>query len=116
MSATWAWRAKGHHARLENAEALAKRMLAVPEIAEIMREADSKAFTTFNPWGNHTRLQAMIDQCQASNSLLWCCQALAFKASQGQLTGMSAVDFRGGENAAASSTFSSTRGHLRTYS
>ena len=39
------------HGFLKVALTVANRMLAVPEIAEIMREADSKAFTTFNPWG-----------------------------------------------------------------
>jgi len=81
---------------LKIAVTVARRMLAVPEIADIMREADGKAFTTFNPWGNHTRLQAMIDKCQTSDLLIWCCQALAFKVSQGQLTSMSALDIRGG--------------------
>jgi len=43
---------------------VARRMLAVPEIAEIMRAADAQPPSVFNPFGVHTRLQAMIDKCK----------------------------------------------------
>ena len=84
------------HGFVKTALTVAKRMLSVPEIAAIMREADSKGPSTFNPWGTHSRLQAMIDKCQTTESLLWCCQALDFKASQNQLPGLSVMDIRGG--------------------
>eukprot|EP00974_Lingulodinium_polyedra_P014157 1371955-Lingulodinium_polyedra.AAC.1 len=55
---------------VQTAVTVARRSLAIPEIAEIMREADNKSFTMFNPWGNRTRLQAMIDKCQTSDALI----------------------------------------------
>ena len=59
-----------------------KRMLAVPEIAEIMRVADAQPSDVFNPFGSHTRLEAMINKCTSTEQLTWCCQALQFKMSR----------------------------------
>ena len=76
---------------------VARRMLAVPEIAEIMRAADAQPPSVFNPFGLHTRLQAMIDKCRSTELLLWCCQALAFKVSRDELVGLTAAQIRGGK-------------------
>ena len=74
---------------------VARRMLAVPEIAEIMRAADAQPPSVFNPFGAHTRLQAMIDKCKSTEDLTWCCQALAFKVSREELSGLTAAQIRG---------------------
>ena len=70
-------------------------MLAVPEIAEIMRVADAQPPTVFNPFGSHTRLQAMIDKCKSVEQLTWCCQALQFKVSREELSGLTCAQIRG---------------------
>ena len=61
------------HGFVKVAITVAKRMLSVPDIASIMRESDSGHPPVFNPWGNHTRLQAMVDKCKSADALLWCC-------------------------------------------
>ena len=38
----------------------------------------------------------MINKCPQADSLLWCCQALAFKVDQGQLTSLSEDNIKGG--------------------
>ena len=53
---------------LKVAVTVARRMLAVPEIAEIMREADAQPPSVFNPFGVHTRLQAMVDKCKTQKN------------------------------------------------
>ena len=38
----------------------------------------------------------MVNKCPQTDSLLWCCQALAHKVSQGQLTSLSEENIKGG--------------------
>ncbi len=77
---------------------VAKRMLAVPEIAQILQKMDESAAENpdfFNPFNSHTRLQAMIDKCKRKDALLWCLQATEYKCKQGCLTNLSASDIKG---------------------
>ncbi len=77
---------------------VAKRMVAVPEIAQILQKMDESAAANpdfFNPFNSHTRLQAMIDKCKKTDMLLWCLQATAYRCEQGSLTTLSASDIKG---------------------
>ena len=40
-------------------------------------------------------MQAMIDKCKSTEQLTWCCQALAFKVSREELSGLTAAQIRG---------------------
>ena len=83
------------HGFVKVAVTVSRRMLSVPEIAEIMRAADAQPPSVFNPFGAHARLQAMIDKCRSTEQLTWCCQALAFKVSQEEFSGLTAAHIRG---------------------
>ena len=74
---------------------VARRMMSVPEIATLMRDADARGPSEFNPWGSHSRLQAMIDKCRTKEAWLWCCEALAYVCSRKRLQSLSFAEIKG---------------------
>ena len=89
---------------------VAKRMLAAPDIAECMRdlddrsayaaEEDGKSFV--NPFDSHSRLQAILDKCKASQpgALSWCMQGIWYTARKGFLNRLSITDIKGSASSA----------------
>jgi hypothetical protein len=84
---------------------VAKRMVSVPEIAKCMQDLDDRSAYSaaaegsnyVNPFDSHSRLQAILDKCKASQTaaLTWCVQGIWYWARKGILKTLSIVDIRG---------------------
>ncbi len=81
---------------VDTAMTVSKRMLSVPAIAQLLRDADSWSSGTFNPFDSHTKLQAMVNKCKTKETLIWCCQALSYRVRKGVLLSLSVTDISGG--------------------
>ena len=74
---------------LDTAMTVCKRMLNVPQMAEILREMDGMPQDAFNPFDSHSRLQALVNKCRNQDDLLYVAQALKVQAVRQELTTLS---------------------------
>jgi hypothetical protein len=69
---------------------IANKLLDVPQIAWCMQDLDERQALTgrvTNPFGSHSRLQAIIDKCKANNQaqLIWVMQGIWYHWRKGTL-------------------------------
>ncbi len=84
---------------------VARRMLNVPEIAKCMQDMDDQSssggdlagMSFVNPFDSHSRLQAILDKCKASQpgALTWCVQGIWYFTRKHMLKTLSIADIRG---------------------